>query len=73
VLHQFLIAVIAKAARQTAQQVDLAVRLAQQQRPPSLDTWPAVNPASTRREKWAVKEKTFCLHSVIRKAAFPRL
>jgi AAA15 family ATPase/GTPase len=27
--------------------------------PPSLDTWPAVKPASTRREKCDANEKTF--------------
>ena len=40
--------------------------------PPSLDTWPAVNPASTRREKWAVNANVSWLHSVIRKAASAR-
>jgi hypothetical protein len=46
-------AVVAKAARQTAQRVDPAIHFAQQQSPapPSVDTWPAVDPASTRREK----------------------
>src|SRR5271170_5460635 len=41
--------------------------------PPSVDTWPAVNPASTRREKWAANENVSWLHSVCKGRSFSGL